>query len=117
MDSNKKNPDILENLFRQIPEEELPVSFRLNVMRQITQEAAKRKKRGEWFGLVATIGGAILMLSLAISAFVYLDLPKIEFPQMDFSTLQFYIYIGFLSLLLLLIDHKLRKRFRKDEYK
>ena len=34
MDSNKKNPDILESLFRQMPEEELPASFRLNVMQQ-----------------------------------------------------------------------------------
>ena len=37
MDSNKKNPDILENLFRQMPEEELPASFRLNVMQQIAK--------------------------------------------------------------------------------
>lgn len=115
MDSNKKNPDILENLFRQMPEEELPMSFRLNMMQQITKETVKNRKRNEWFGLTATIVGALIMSSLAISAFIYLDLPKIELPKMDFSTLQFYIYIGLLSLLLLFIDHKLRKVFHKDE--
>ena len=47
MDSNKKNPDILESLFRQMPEEELPASFRLNVMQQIAKETVKVKKRNE----------------------------------------------------------------------
>ena len=51
MDSNQKQPDILENLFRQMPEEELPASFRLNVMQQIAKETVKVKKRNEWFGL------------------------------------------------------------------
>ena len=70
MDSNKKNPDILESLFRQMPEEELPASFRLNVMQQIAKETVKVKKRNEWFGLAAVIVASLGMLGMA-AAFLF----------------------------------------------
>lgn len=41
MDSNKKNPDILESLFRQMPEEELPASFRLNVCSRLPKRPSR----------------------------------------------------------------------------
>lgn len=115
MDSNKKNPDILENLFRQMPEEELPASFRLNVMQQIAKEAVKVRKRNEWFGLAAVIAASLLMLAMAVVSFFYIELPQVNWPKIDLSALSFYFYIGILSLLLLFADYKLRKAFRKDE--
>lgn len=115
MDSNKKKPDILENIFRQMPEEELPVSFRLNLMQQITKEAAKVRKRNEWFGLAAVIAASLLMLAIAAVSFFYMELPKISWPKINLSAFSFYFYIGILSLLLLFVDYKLRKAFRKDE--
>ena len=37
INTNKEQPDLLGDLFKRIPEEELPASFRSNVMRQIMQ--------------------------------------------------------------------------------
>ena len=37
--------DILKDLFSQMPEEELPASFRANAMRQIMAEAERIRKR------------------------------------------------------------------------
>jgi len=45
INTNKEQPDLLGDLFKRIPEEELPASFRSNVMRQIMLESAKAKKR------------------------------------------------------------------------
>ena len=121
MDSNQKQPDILENLFRQMPEEELPASFRLNVMQQIAQETVKVKKRNEWFGLAAVIAASLGMLGMAVAFLFYMDFPqiiwpnKIEWPQIDLPIFSFYFYIGILTLILLFLDYKLRKVFHKDE--
>ena len=120
MDSNKKNPDILENLFRQMPEEELPASFRLNVMRQIAKETVKVKKRNEWFGLSAVIVASLGMLGMAVAFLFYMDLPQMSWPKMEWAKIDlpifsFYFYIGILTLILLFLDYKLRKVFHKDE--
>ena len=115
MDSNKKNPDILESLFRQMPEEELPASFRLNVMQQIAKETVKVKKRNEWFGLAAVIVASLGMLGMAAAFLFYMDFPQITVPKIDLPIFSFYFYIGILTLFLLFLDYKLRKVFRKDE--
>ncbi len=41
LNTNKEQPDFLGDLFSRIPEEELPASFRSNVMRQIMLESVK----------------------------------------------------------------------------
>ena len=43
---NQKN-DILKDLFSRMQEEELPVSFRANMMQQIMAEAERIRKRDE----------------------------------------------------------------------
>lgn len=58
INTNREQPDLLEDLFKHIPEEELPASFRSNVMRQIMLESAKAKKRDERFSLLAAIATA-----------------------------------------------------------
>lgn len=122
MDDNKKNPDILENLFRQMPEEELPASLRLNVMQQIAKESAKVNKRNERLGLVAVIIASLLMLAMAVASFFYLGLPESSWSQitwpkihLDLPAFSFYFYIGILTLLLLFLDYKFRKAFHKDD--
>lgn len=122
MNDNKKNSDILENLFRQMPEEEPSASFRLKVMQQIAKESVKVNKRNEWFGLTAVIAASLLMLAMAVASYFYIELPEqpwsqITWPKisLDLSAFSFYSYIGILSLVLLLVDYKLRKAFRKDE--
>ena len=77
INTNKEQPDLLGDLFKRIPEEELPASFRSNVMRQIMLESAKAKKRDERFSLLAAIVASLIMISLAIVSFVYMEIPKI----------------------------------------
>ena len=69
INTNKEQPDLLGDLFKRIPEEELPASFRSNVMRQIMLESAKAKKRDERFSLLAAIVASLIMISLAIVSF------------------------------------------------
>lgn len=121
MDDTKKNPDILENLFRQMPEEELPASFRLNVMQQIAHETIKVRKRNECLGLAAVIAASLGMLGMAVAAILYyIGMPEttmtpMAWPKIDISAFSFYFYIGILTLILLFLDYKFRKAYRKDE--
>ena len=110
INTNKEQPDLLGDLFKRIPEEELPASFRSNVMRQIMLESAKAKKRDERFSLLAAIVASLIMISLAIVSFVYME---IAIPTISTSALAFYLYIGAITLILLLADYKLRNLFHK----
>ena len=105
INTNKEQPDLLGDLFKRIPEEELPASFRSNVMRQIMLESAKAKKRDERFSLLAAIVASLIMISLAIVSFVYMEIPKIAVPTISTSALAFYLYIGAITLILLLADY------------
>ena len=104
INTNKEQPDLLGDLFKRIPEEELPASFRSNVMRQIMLESAKAKKRDERFSLLAAIVASLIMISLAIVSFVYMEIPKIAVPTISTSALAFYLYIGAITLILLLAE-------------
>ena len=53
------------------------------------------------------------MISLAIVSFVYMEIPKIAVPTISTSALAFYLYIGDITLILLLADYKLRNLFHK----
>lgn len=113
MDIQKEQPDLLEGLFKRMPEEKLPASFRSNVMRQILLEDAKAKKRNERFSLLTVVLGSLAMISLAISSLIYMEIPKIRVPNIEVSDLYFYLYIGAITLALLFADYKFRKVFRK----
>lgn len=115
INTNREQPDLLEDLFKHIPEEELPASFRSNVMRQIMLESAKAKKRDERFSLLAAIAASLIMISLAIVSFIYMGIPQITLPKISTSALSFYIYIGSIAFLLLWGDYKLRNRFKKRQ--
>lgn len=114
---NKEQPDFLEDLFSRVPEEELPASFRSNMMRQILLESAKVKKRNERFSLLAVILASFIMISLAIASLIYMKVPQINLPHINTEVLSFYLYIGALTLLLLWGDFQLRKLFHKREKK
>ena len=112
INTNKGTTRFIGDLFKRIPEEELPASFRSNVMRQIMLESAKAKKRDERFSLLAAIVASLIMISLAIVSFVYMEIPKIAIPTISTSALAFYLYIA-ITLILLLADYKLRNLFHK----
>lgn len=112
---NKEQADWLGDVFKHIQEEELPASFRSNVMRQIMLESAKAKRRDERLSLLAAIVASFVMISIAILSFIYMKIPKISIPTINTSALTFYLYIGGLTLLLLFADYKLRGMLRKKE--
>ena len=113
LNTNKEQPDFLGDLFSRIPEEELPASFRSNVMRQIMLESVKAKKRNERFSLLAVILASLIMISLAVASFIYMEIPQISLPVLDTSALVFYLYIGAIALILLLADYQLRNMLHK----
>lgn len=114
INTNKEQPGLLGDLFKRIPEEELPASFRSNVMRQIMLESAKAKERNERFTLVAAIVASLIMISLAAVSFVYMEIPKIALPMISTSALTFYLYIGAITLILLFVDYKLRNLWTRN---
>ena len=115
MDKYQQQPDLLEDLFKRLPEEELPASFRMNIMQQVMKEAVKAKKRSERYSLIAVILASFVMLALAVLSFIYMEIPPLTLPKLDLSAFAFYLYIGGLTLILLFADYKLRKLFHKNE--
>lgn len=107
--------DILKDLFSRMPEEELPASFRANVMRQIMAEAERIHKRNERWGWVAVVAASLLMIGIAIASFLYMGIPKISVSIPDMSALPFYVYIGMLTLILLGADYKFRQIFKRRQ--
>ena len=107
--------DILKDLFSRMPEEELPASFRANVMRQIMAEAERIRKRNERWGWIAVIAASLLMIGVAIASVLYMGIPKISVPIPDLDALPFYVYIGMLTLILLGADYKLRQIIKRRQ--
>lgn len=107
--------DLLKELFSRMPEEELPVSFRDNMMQQIMAEAERVRKRNERWGWIAVIAASLLMIGIAIASFLYMGIPRISIQLPDMSTLPFYSYIGMLTLILLGADYKFRQLFKKRQ--
>ena len=89
--------DPLKELFRRMPEEELPTAFRENMMKQIMSEARRMEKRNERWGWLAIAAASLLMLGIAIASFLYMDIQKISIQIPNLSMLPFYIYISVYS--------------------
>lgn len=84
-------------------------------MRKIQFEAARQHRREEHLSLIATILPSLVMIALATSSLIYLEIPAVRLPAVvhDGSfPFYIYIYIGTLALLLLLADHLIRKALR-----
>ena len=105
--------DILKDLFSRMPEEELPASFRTNVMKQIMAEAERKRKLGERW--IAVIAASLLMIGIAIASFLYMGIPKISVQIPDMSAFPFYAYIGMLALILLGADYKFRQIYKRRQ--
>lgn len=105
--------DFLGNIFRQLPGESLPKDFRMHMMWKIEAEAARIRKRNERLGLLAVIIASLAIITLAVFAIIYLEIPKITISIPALSSLPFYFYIGGLVLLLLGGDYLMRKRYRQ----
>jgi hypothetical protein len=108
-----KENDWLKPLFGRLPDEDLPASFREDLMKRILREAARRKKRNEVAGLFTVILTSLGMMALAAGALLYTGLPRMEWRMPELVTLPFYSYIGFLILVLLGADYLFRQAYRK----
>jgi hypothetical protein len=112
MNKEEEKEDILKGLFKQMPyQEELPAGFRQKIMQQVCAEAVRIKKRNERLGLLSIIAASLLIIVLAATSIVYLGLPRIDWASLP--SIPFYLYIGSLTLLLLFVDYKLRKSYKK----
>lgn len=120
MDKNmiqKKSAGRLEETFSRLPEAELPEAFRANIMRQVMRTAEAKRLRDGIIGLLMVILASIFMAALAIVSCLYLAPQRIEIPDMETSSLPFYLSLGGLTLFLLTADYLLRKRYRDRERK
>jgi fatty acid desaturase len=113
MNEKEYKKDWLKPMFSQLTKEELPASFRDNIMKRIRAEADRKKKRNELMELAAVCVASLAFIGLAAGAILYTSLPDVAWWTPDFITLPFYLYIGALTLLLLGVDHFFRQMYRK----
>lgn len=111
----------LRQLFDKLPKEKLSPDFECKIMDRIRDEKAHRHILIQWLiwssvGL-ATSGMIILMCSIfhyfSINLSDYFqDLFKLS--QIEISRWTPYLFVGISALLLLFLDHQLRKFFHKS---
>jgi hypothetical protein len=105
--------DRLKGLFERLPEEELPASFRDDMMKRILAESARAGKRSEWAGLIPVILASLAILGLAVGALIYAGVPHFAWRMPVLAGLPFYSHIGGLILVLLGLDGWFRRVYRK----
>ena len=117
MNTTSKKKEIMEGLFKQLDKGSLPPAFRTNVMNQVFAEAERAGKKKERIGLAAVSAASLLLIGLAVFAFIYTDtlLPKITIPEQPLTV--FYLFITILVAILLLADYKFRVFFKRKYQK
>jgi len=115
--SEQLKQDIFKTMFGNKPEDRLPSTFNAEMMRQIRKEAFRISQRNKAIRLLALIISSILTIGLAVAVWIYLELPpiRIEFPQVSIPS--YYLYFGFLVLILLFADHLARQVYYKKTVK
>ena len=94
MTQESPKTDYLKGLFSQLPQTKLPGTFRSDLMRKIQFEAARQHRREEHLSLIATILASLVMIALATSSLIYLEIPSVPLPSvLHDRSLPFYIYI------------------------
>ena len=110
---SQKEQDILKSMFSHVSEEMLPPTFQSETMQRIRKEAIRVEKRNKRLQLLALIAATIITICLAIAALIYLHIPQsmLEIPRISFPL--YYLYFGFLVLILLVVDHLFRQFYYK----
>jgi polyferredoxin len=103
--------DILKTMFQHLPEETLPPAFLPDMMRQIRKEAARIRRRNAWLRIVALAAASSAIVGLTVATFIYMDIPQVRIEWPTVSIPPFYLFIGILSLILLLADSLFRQRY------
>jgi polyferredoxin len=122
MEENKNN--VLKQALERRTGDGLPSNFNHHTMNRIRLEAARRHKRYKMISWCWLISGSLFLLGLGIYILVfYLKInfreyvPRIEYTQPATDMIVFYWYIAALVLILLGLDHWIRRYRRKVQDK
>jgi hypothetical protein len=113
MNKKEQENDWLKPLFSRLPNEDLPDSFKEELMKRIGAEADRIRKRNELIGLLIVSLASLAIAGLAAGALLYAGVRCVRWDMPELVALPFYLYIGALTLLLLGGDHLLRRTYRK----
>ena len=110
---NQNEQDILKSIFSRMPDEQLPSTFQSEMMQRVRKETVRLAKRNERYHVLALIAGSLIMIGLAVTALIYMDMPQLTtgFPRISIPSS--YIYFGLLVLVLLCSDHLIRQYYYK----
>ena len=121
---------MMRELFAGLSDESLPLGFDEKVMSRIHHEASLRVKRNKRLEIFAYVSGGVAMITIWVLLLYYrgvsfelpqinLSMPTFTKPEFNFNTGTFGIsmYIGALSLFLLIIDSTIRRRIEKMKNK
>ncbi len=109
----------LKQLFKQLPEEQLPSELNAGILQYIQKAGETRRRRNLWgiWCAVSLASVALIFLPIGIFHFLSVDLLKMFkdiFPTPSATVGQFptlTVIIGVVAILLLFIDNRLRKFF------
>ncbi|MDR2921665.1 MAG: hypothetical protein LBV72_20150 [Tannerella sp.] len=113
MNTNQTESDLLRALFRRLPEEKLSSAFQQEMMMRIQKEAIRTRRRNRILLIAAYTFALALFAGLTITTYIYLEIPKIEIEIPRISVSGFYIFLGVISIVLLLADYIFRRSFYK----
>lgn len=113
MHTNHTEKDLLQTLFRRLPEEKLPSAFQQEMMVRIWKEAKRTRRRNKIILISAYAFALTLFAGLTIATYIYLEIPKIKVELPRVSVDSFYIFLGVISIVLLLADYLFRRSFYK----
>lgn len=113
MNTNQKEDDFLRILFHRLPEEKLPSTFHQEMMMRIRKEAKRTRRKNKILLISAYTFALALFAGLTIATYIYLEIPKIEIEIPRISVSSFYIFLGVISIVLLLADYLFRRSFYK----
>ena len=113
MNTNQTESDLLRALFRRLPEEKLSSAFQQEMMIRIQKEAIRARRKNRILLIVAYTFALALFAGLIVATYIYLEIPKIEIEIPRISVSSFYIFLGIISIILLLIDYVFRRSFYK----
>ncbi len=120
MEADRDTNHALKQALARRRKNDLPVDFTFHAMQQVRKAAYARRKRAEVGGIVSlALGSVFLVWLLWYVLAVYLEFNLVahlsRFRILGQSGLWgFYVYIALLALLLLGLDHWLRKRRRES---
>jgi hypothetical protein len=113
MNTNGTKQDLLATLFSRMPEDALPENFQAEMMQRIRNEAVRIRKREQLLHILALAAASSVIIGLTVAALIYIGIPQFNFDFQHITIPPFYLYIGVLSLILLLGDYLFRQAYYK----